>query len=369
MAWQHWRVIDPQTTHSSDDTTYRVKLPQSNVLHTLLVKCSMTNGATSNQGNGMTDAVDWIKVVANGSQVLAYLEPEHIRLMSLYNIGKGVEETWDEQGGNTQEAAFPIFFGRDWFDDAFYLDLARFNDVELQIKYSPTIAATAFATGTFTTTVLGLMTLEGSPGAYEGTLVSRIIENFTTAASGDKVIKPPQRWPWRALIVRCYEAGVADGTDLTAVEFSLNNGQRVPLELSWNELHALNHSLRPVYAKREGVLLRQDSDTPNVLLSNIKHVSVVPGVAARAASISGISGDQLTLNLYDLATPTAIATDEAVRIEVTGEGLPFAVFVPLNVKDEPPYFDSDRWDEIELTLTQGAAGGDVDILLQEVQRF
>jgi len=382
MAWQHWRVIDPETTHSSDDTTYRIKLPQSNVLHTLLVKCVMTNGATSNQGNGMADAVDWIKVVANGSQVLTYLEPEHLRLFNLYNTGSNIEEVHDEQGSATQEAVYVVQFGRNWFDQKFYLPLARFNDVELQIKYSPTIAATGFATGTFTTTVLGLMTLEGDPGPYEGTLVSRIIENFTTVASGDKVVKPPQRWPWRSLLVRCYEAGIADGTDIDNVEFSLNNGQRTPLDLSWDELHNLNQSLRPVFTRRNGVLYRADTDTVNVLVSRIRQVEVSAESAEKSVQVTGIAGDQLTLKVNDQSTQDVDeggsgtytihddeTSDQVIRYSVMGEGLPFAIFVPLNVYDEPPYFDSNAWDEVELTLTQNAAGGDVDVLLQEVQRF
>lgn len=382
MPWQHWRKIDSEVTHSSNDATYRVKLPSSNVLHTLLVNAKVTNGATSGLGNGLTDVVDWIKVIGNGSHVLAHLEPESIRALHLYNTGEGIEQYHSEAAAAEQIASYPLFFGRDWFDPEFYLDLTRFNDVELQIRYSPTIAATSYATGTFKSTVLGLMTLDGQPGPYQGTLVSRIIENFTTAASGDKTIELPQRWPYRALLVRCYEAAIEDGVDITNVEFSLNNAERTPVNLSWSELHRLNMSLRPCFAERSGWFFRADTDTVDTLISRLRDVVVSAQVAENTAQVTTIAGDRLTLKVNAQATQAVDeggaatytihadqATDGAIRYRVLGEGLPYTVFVPLNAIDGPPYFDSNSWDEVELVLTQGAAGGDTDVILQEVQRF
>jgi hypothetical protein len=382
MPWQHWRTIDPQVTHSSDDATYIKKLPQSNFLHTLLVLVEMDNGATNNQGLGMSDAVDWIKVIGGGSQVLAYLEPETIRGLHLFETGKMFEETHDEQGGNTQYAAYPIHFGRGWYDQNYYLPLRSFNDLEVQIKYSPTIAATSFATGTFKTTILGLMTLDGNPGTYEGTFVTRILQNFTTAASGDETIEPPQRHPWRFLGVRCYEAGIADGVDITNVQFDLNDEQRIPLNLSWNELHKLNYSLKPVDALKTGILDRTDADTVATQLSRIQQATLDVEESETYAQVTNIAGDTLTLEVNDQATQAvdeggaatysihaADTADHALRYALRGKGLPFMTYIPLFNRDEPPYFDPTRWDQVKLSLTQGAAGGDVDVILQEVQRL
>jgi hypothetical protein len=348
----------------------------------MLLIASMTNGATNNQGLGMSDAIDWIKVVAGGSQVLAYLEPETIRTLHYFNTGNPLHEVHDEQGGNDQSIALPIMFGRDWFDPNHYLDLSRFNDIEVQIKYSPTIAATSFATGTFTTTLLGLMTMGGTPGQYAGTFVSRILENFTSAASGTDIVEPPQRHPWRFLGVRCYEAAIADGVDLTNVQFDENDEARVPLNLSWDELHQLNYSLRPVTPAKSGILHRQDTDTVATQLSRITEAFVEHQTAEYLAQVTGIAGDTLTLKVNDQSTQAVdeggaatytvhadYATDAPIRYRVKGKGLPFTVYVPLFHDDKAPYYDPTRWDQVKLSLENGAAGGDVDVILQEVQRL
>jgi len=380
MAWQHWRKLESQVTHSSDAATYRVKLPESNVLHTLLILCEMTTGSTSCQGNGLTDVVDWIKVIRGGSQVLAYLEPEHIRALSLLDADANLVETHDEQASVVQKAQYPIMFGRGLFDPDFYLPLKDGQDIELQIKYSPTIAATAYATGTFKTTVLGLMTLGGNPGSYNGTVVSRIIENFTTAASGVKEVTPSQRHLWRRLLVRCYEAGIADGVDVTNVQLDLNDEERVPVNLSWNELHAYNMLRHPVMVNKKATIFWQDADTVPTLLSRIKAVNLAPVTTDAPATdvfyrvkADSIAGDTVTLcaSVATIAAGSEVlaadTTDRAIWAEFISEGLPFMVEVPINMKDEPPYFDSRAWDEVKISLTQSAAGGDTDVILQEVQ--
>lgn len=383
MPWAHWRTVDAQRTHTDDEATYVKKLPQSNYLHTLLLIAEMTNGATNNQGLGMSDAIDWIKVVAGGSQVLLYLEPETIRMLNLFNTGEGLEETHDESGGNDQSVALPLMFGRNWYDPNLYLPLDRFNDIEVQIKYSPTIGAAAFATGTFTTTMLGLMTMDGQPGQYQGTLVSRILENFTSAASGTAIVEPPQRHPWRFLGIRCYEPGIADGVDITNVQFDLNDEARVPLNLSWARLHQLNYSLYPVNARKAGVLHRQDGDTFATQISRIVEGWAIHEVAEHSVQITGFAGDTGTLKVNEQATQavdeggaasytihTDYATDGAIRYAVEGRGLPFTVYIPLSHGDIPgDYFDPTRWDQVKLSLEQSAAGGGVDIVLQEVQRL
>lgn len=382
MPMQQWRVLDPRTIQASNDATLRVKLPVSNVLHSLAVLVECTNGATNAQGQTMREVIDWIKVIADGSQVLFYLEPETIRLQHLLDTRENLVETINEGASIVQKAVFPVKFGRDWFDPEYYLDLAMFNDLELQIKFSPTIAATSFTTGTTTTTVIGLMTMAGQPGPYKGSFVTRIIENFTTVASGDKTVKPPQGWPYRSLFVRSYEAGIQDGVDITGVKLDLNNGGVTPLNMTWNQLHNLNQSLKPINPVLSAIIHRADTDTVITLLSHIRSAILTPhhdvsitNDTFTVAGIDTIAGDTLTLNLSegDITAAgedlTAETGDLVYFLLVHAEGLPYGVWLPLNVEDKAPYFNSKAYDEIELILTQAAAGGDTDVVLQEVRNF
>jgi hypothetical protein len=302
--------------------------------------------------------------------------------MSLFE-GLGVlDEYHSEAASAVQTAVYPILFGRGLNDDNYYLDLSKFTDVELQVAYSPSIAATAFATGTFTSTVLGLMTLDGPPGSYHGTLVTRIIENFTSAASGDKVVKPPRNWPIRFLGTRCYEVAIADGTDITTVKLQLNNGAINPVSMKWLELAALNYALRPVDVHKSSIIYRENDDTVATYQSAIRAAITQQITATSAAndtfenlSIDAIAGDRLTLDLLQAdvtagaETYLAFASDVSFWLNVHSQGIPFTVWFPMFDKDNGDYFDSTLWDEIEVILTQGAAGGDVDVICQEVQAF
>lgn len=382
MGFRQWRVIDSFTTESNDSGTVKIKLPKSNFLHTLLIRCQIDNGATNAQSQHMSDVVDSVKVVANGSEVLAYLEPETIRATALKLTGANIPEIIDERGGATQEAVYPIFFGPGWFDPNHYLPLDAFDDLELQIEFSPTIDAASFATGTFDHEVLGLMSMDGPAGAYEGTLRSRIIKNFTTAASGDEEVEPAQSNPWHSLLVRCYEAGIADGVDLTNVKFDANDGVITFLDLSWDALVDLNKAQLPLNLVRKLILDQTDADTTNVDQSRILSVQCNDLEADVLTTVETIAGDQLTIQQTDqssqavdeggAATYTihaAETADNAFEALIHSEQIPFTVFLPLDQLVDGELLDSKAYDNLKLTLTQGAAGGDTDVVLVEVAQY
>ena len=58
--WNFRRAILDNEVQSSDDATKIVKLPLSNVLHTLYVKVKCTNGATSAKIN--PSRMSWIRL-------------------------------------------------------------------------------------------------------------------------------------------------------------------------------------------------------------------------------------------------------------------------------------------------------------------
>lgn len=382
MAWKKWRVLSSQTTETSDSGTVTIDLPNSNILHTLLMLFEITNGATNTQGQDMSDVIDKIELIGDGSKVIASLEPETLKNLSLLVAGQNITETIDEGGGSIQKAQYPLFFGRDWFDPNFWLDLAKFTDLQLKIEYSPTIAATSFATGTFTHTVLGLMSMQGAPGNYQGTFRHRIIKNFTSAASGVEEVEPPQILPYAYLMVRAYEAGVADGTDINNVKFHVNNEERVYADLSWEELVYLNQSLWPVVTKKAMTLDRTSADTVNTRISRIIAAMINSEAAETSAEVTGITGDQLTLQVNDQSTQAvneggtatySIHADEtadvALRLLVESRQIPFSVFVPIADPMAGEFFDPTQWDEVTLELTQGGAGADVDVVLTEVAKY
>ena len=382
MPWRQIRYLLDSEVQSSDDATKIVKLPLSNVIHSLFIKVECKNGSSGNQGEDIDNVVDKIEVIGNGSEVLFSLTPAEIRRWALLDYGKPILEKVDEAASAVQGAIYPLLFGFDEWDEEYWLPCSRFSDLELRIKYSPTISATKWTSGTVTITVLAFMTMGGDPGPYQGTLRKTTIYDWTTAASGDEVIDLPRRLLYSRGLLYCYEAGVEDGVDITKVKFSLNNDERIPFNLSWEDLANLNQLLYDLHPKRVMKLFRTDNDDVYTKIARIQAVRVMPFASADIANdqlfyahADAIAGDKVTLEclVADLTAGaedlTADTTDREIYLEVEGKGLPSALVIPFTELNGGVFFDPTQFDMVQLVVTQGGAGGDAKLSLEEILRI
>ena len=378
--WSFRRAILDNEVQSSDDATKIVKLPLANSLHTLFIKVKVTNGATSAKNQSVEDVIDRIEVVANGSDVIASLTPAEIKRWNLWATGINAPQVRNETAGAVQEMLFPLHFGRMPFDPDYYLPCARLTDLEVRIKYSPTIAATSFATGSVTLSVFGDYTMGGAPGDYRGTLSHKTVRAFTSAASGDDQTLIPRGNLLRQVMVYAYEAAIEDGVDVTRVKFDLNNEERVPYNFAWNDLRDINSYSNWVVHTENILAFCADTDVVNTKVSKIQSVNVAEKfvytlatdlisfrratvTAGDAVTIEG-STAKLTAGTEDL---TADATARATYLSVTGEGLSYAVVLDFSSLGEQSILNTSEFDQVRLTLTQGGAGADVRVSTQEVR--
>lgn len=378
--WSFRRVILDNEVQASDDATKIVKLPLSNYLHTLYVKVKATNGATSAKNQSIEDVVDRIEVVANGSDVLFSLTPAEIKRWALWFTGLNIPQVRSEIGGAVQEAVYPIHFGRMPYDPDYFLPAARLSDLEVRIKYSPTIAATSFATGTVTIGVFADMTMGGTPGEYRGTLSHKTVRAFTSVASGDDQTLVPRGNLLRQLMVYAYESGVDDGNNISRVKFDLNNEERVPFNIAWKDLQDLNVYGNWINHVENIRAFIANTDTLNTKVARIVNVSVSENFASVLATdkfylrrCTTIAGDLLTFEGVEGGITAgaedliADATGRNVLLSVTGEGLSHAVVLDFSSLGEASVLNTNEYDQVRLTLTNANAGGDVRISTQEVR--
>ena len=154
MAWRQVRYLLDSEVQSSDDATKILKLPLSNVIHTLYVKVECVNGMTNNQDASIDDVVDKIEVIGNGSEVIYSLTPQEARRWGLLDFGQPITEVVNESPTMPMQAVYPIMFGFEEWDENFWLPCSKFTDLELRIKYSPTIGPTAWQSGMTTITAV-----------------------------------------------------------------------------------------------------------------------------------------------------------------------------------------------------------------------
>lgn len=374
------RVILNNEVQSSDAATKIVKLPLSNYLHTLYVKVQATNGATSAKNQDISDVVDLIEVVANGSDVLFSLTAQEIKRWCLWLTGYNIPQVRNERAAAVQEMVFPIFFGRGAFDPNFYLRCASLTDLELKVTYSPTIAATSFATGTTTIGVCAVMTMGGPPGEYIGTLTHKTLRSFTSAASGDEQTLIPRGNLLRQLLTFAYEAGVEPAANITNIKFDLNNDEQVRANVGWNELQAINTIDNYIEHIENIFAFTDDNDTIDTDVSRIAHISSHLQATMSDANdtfelsrVDTVAGDTITFDQMaaDITagaeTFAADATSRNHLVSVRGYGLSHAVVLDFSKAGETNLLNTSQYDQVRLTLTQGNAGAAVRISAQEVR--
>lgn len=379
-----WRHLLNDAIQSSDDAVFPLTLPNRGKLHALVIKVQCTNGATAGRGVTIMDALDDIQILGDGSEVLYSLIPEETEKWHETLFGRELQLVQAEGAAAVQEGVFPLYFGRKIYDPELYLPLDRFTDVELRLSFSPTISATVgFATGTFTIDIMALITPHELPLAYLGTLVTRRVKQFTSAASGDDQTELFDNTIYRAVGIYAYEAAIADGVDITRVRFEDTADGVVLGDWDWDDFIHMNNLLFGSEIAHRFRLFATDNDVLDTRISEILGYSLEINENEEFAAdmtlqyfIDTIAGDRITLagGIIDIVSGsealTVDAADRDLLLTVNGKSPSGFGLIPYMYDDSPAgYLKSADWGQLEVILTQGGAGGDVRISIQELRQF
>ncbi len=376
--WER-RVLLDQETQSSDSATRRVQLPRSGLLSALVLRVRITNGATAGEEH-IVDAVDRLEVVANGSEVLYSLEGVEALRWGWLWYGQFPPYKWDESASAVQELVFCVPFGRMFGDAELALDLGAYRDVELRIQYSPTVAATSFATGTTQFHLIGWLNDDlGAGGGRRGFLRTTQLYAFTSVASGEEVIDLPQAYPLYDLLVYAREDAIEDGVDITQVEVRANDRRFIPFTGRWDDIQAENEKMFAIDPTVVCHALRADAAAIDMLTGRIRDVQVtqVRDLAAGAdmtvVNPASFAGDRVSMHLAIVegsATYAATILDTTRReffIHARGLGIGNAVVVPFALHGNVDLaLPAPEFSRLQLALTNGGAGADVRVSAREL---
>ena len=260
--WQTDLVLDGEA-QSSDKTTKTIDLPRDGHISMIDLVFAMTNGATSNTGysNGGTqgtnpwDVITKMEIIANGSKtILSVTNVEDLIAEAIRITGKIPARTITEVLGEVQRIHVPVYFGR-FIDDklmvipnGMYNNGNFFDSLQLKITYDLTVAATDYATGTFTITCAVKKLVDNSPPQEKLIKTFQHKEDYTTVAGTTKSINltyGPALF-MRSIQVKAYEAGIAEGVDITKLQVdynSLGGGKVTPFENEWKTIQKHNASV------------------------------------------------------------------------------------------------------------------------------
>ena len=305
-----------QEAQTSNTSVYKKKLPEKGYLSGIDLRIRVQNGSTSAINMFLTDAIKKIEVIRNGTDRIFSLTGDEAFKQPWMKFGRPPEYTFDATGSAYQMINFPIRFGRYLGDPQYFLDLGKYNSVNLEIDYDMTlwgaVAATTFTTGTFEPSLVLHSFPQNRSMVPKGFIQTREIENYTSVASGNKDMQLPSQNPISAISLFGHEDAIEDGTDVTQVVIGRDSFKERWIDGYWT--HLADACNRDVWEKilhyKAYVTAAQNLDT---------HVNRIRTALARGDSTSWASG--ATDGVINDISPATIAGN---RVTLAGNTVTLA---------------------------------------------
>lgn len=217
-----------------DSGTETIDINLTDPITELAIKMKATNYATvDNVDSPIAKCISKIELV-DGSDVLFSLSGSLAQASFLYDTGKLPFRALQTAHAYEQHDHFPIRFGRHLYDQEMAFNPKAFQNPQLKVTWNlgavNTVDSDGYAAGTARLSVIARV-MEESP-APAGFLMSKEVQNWTTAAGGDERINMPVDYPYRRLIVRAFESNVEILTSITNLKLSVEGDRYVVFNLT-----------------------------------------------------------------------------------------------------------------------------------------
>jgi len=381
--------ITKEVVESSDSQTKTIELPKSGIVNKLLLKLKATNGTTSNTDNRLYTCISKVEVLGDSSEVITSLTGAELHRLTWRYTKKFPACNYDESGSATQTETFVIPFGRYDGDLKYGLNLAKYNRTDLRITYNlgtntAVSATTAYATGTFTHSVIAYRASADKGIQVVGFVKSHEVETWTTVSSGDYRTELPIGNRYKEIMVYAREAGVADATDITDVKLEVNSGEAILFSSRWTDLMDDNSDSLGIECESQGIIYAANDADRYTMTGDIKQISISLYSSQSAAvdiivipSIDTIAGDKFTtdINYTDISSAgayglSAYTSSAKYFFKATGTTIGNCVFIPFDLAgNEELALDSSKYAKVEVVSTQGGAGATAAVVVEEYKMY
>jgi len=369
MVWERIKIRENNGFTSGDSGDMDIPLPRNRAIASLALIVRNKNGSTSNCVDNaalqtVIEALTQIKVEA-GNRTFKEYSGQVCRDWATYRNGRIPYYNHTQIAGGTypagwSEALFPIEFGRYPGDKQVFLAAPLYDSLDLKLTYDFTISSTAgFVTGQqkydLYADILPSMSREALTG-------SRVIEevkkqDHTTIASGIEPIALTldARRQLRQVLIKCYETGIAEGVDITKLSLDVDSQEIVTDDWNrWQWQNALDAKL-----KYEQIAHMQSTGN-STANSDVIH-SLIPNVEPLVSAVDTGAEDLYLTTAGDQITVPNTANDEKYDLILKSQVVPGCVFIDFDKNLSTADVLGQGVRDIELKLTQGGAGGAVQI--------
>lgn len=306
--------------------TYRIDLPETGLLSTLVMEVSADAVSGLGLGGGpwrLLDYLGLVEVIGNGAEVIKSLTAKQLFYLNFLHNKIPPPHFWRNYATNTQFDYIVVCFGRYLNDPDYGLDLSKWDNVELRVTNS----ATSSTHGNDLSVDVKQHFMR-DPGAsmFKGHLRSEIWRQWTTVQDETKYNTLPTRWPIATVALECVPG--VDGNFLANTSFT-NLADSVQLTLKGGTLKVFNGGIDHLVVENyleDGQYVRTGG---HIDVTADKGVSFSVGRSwarqvgsssldgAGSATIPTITGDNTDFTIH----PETREADSPIEIAVDGMGL------------------------------------------------
>lgn len=345
-------LLNAQTLNDSD--TVIVDLTRGLKILSLFVKYQNTNGATSNTVSKLNGMVSKIQVL-DGSNVLHSLSMQEELALNWYQRRKYPYAALTQVGGNDVVETCFVDFWRRPGDMSWYLDTSNYANPQLQLTHNFTISATAgFATGKGKLTVIARVIDSGAPSKL-GFQMSKELDSFATAASGDHNTDLPLDFPIAGLLM-------INPADTKGPDDTLNNWK---LTVDTDSFIPVNASIYDLLIGNIGEFGELDQSVEILTDTTFTWKSDVYYPSAAWAGPAGATAKLLATVLSSNEVQGAMTTGESgsVRTSIRGGAPQSSIWFPFGDGFSPDQiFSPQGVGKFQSKLTSNATGATAKVV-------
>jgi len=248
-------------------------------------------------------------------------------------------------------------------------DPRSFRNPQLKVTFDEATVRAAGATGfvsdSFNLTIEAHLMEEAAKPS--GWLMAKDLYDFTALASGDEQVEMPTDYPYRMVMVRAYEAGTDLRSVLTNYKLSCDGGKFIPFDSHVRSLvNRMGELFRPTW--KAGYDVGDNGDTFQTWIGIDIGQAIHSHTASRIVTASSFWPGQFTVNVY---TDAGVAANDCTQHWKCDGWCPHnLLLIPFGrLGERAEWFNAPQYGTVKLYLTQGDAGAEVNVCVQQLRTY
>lgn len=357
MAWKYREVVIEDDKSVGDSGTETIDLNITDPISELIVRFRIRNDTAVVNNQPPELQISKIEIV-DGGQVHWSLYGEMAVAAAVYDKDKWPSHWYDESLSVYQNISIPLQFGRYPGDTQFGLDLSRMLNPQLKFTW----AEQDLYDDGYCSLGVTARVMEGAPRPPR-CLMWREIETWTTASSGVRKVDLPVDHPYRRLLIRVYQYQAHMWQKVSNFKLDCDVGKFIAFDMNYSEFYDVVKGMFGPHTFRKSD--RFDNNGNSATWFGVGSMAQgTPALGGTILSCFTTGGNYIIQKCED--DSGSGLSDKHVELLMRGYFPHSSIAYQFGLKDDPDtWFNAREYGEVALKLTQGSAGAEATVAIQQ----